>query len=761
MEQQPANNHINITFGDLIKKCLSRWKFIAMSVIVFTALGVLWAKISTPRSEVIANVLITSEDGMGAAGSMALEIASNFSMGDMFGSNRTVDDELAVMRSHSVYRQTVKDMKLNEIYTVKENFLKKIQYYTNPPVSLSYPAELADTLSIPIRFKLHVDAQGKVDVTTYFNRHKYSKVEGLTFPAVLTNPYGSFTLDRSADFRQGETLDETIILLSYDGAADAYSQILEAFIPNKKADMISISLLSTDPRYACKIVNNFIENYNTMGIEEKRERDNLTSKFVAQRLASLSDELADAESDIEKFKREQNLVDVETQAGLMLENANTQNNQLLEAETEYEILGMIRNFIADPANRYSLLPPLLSDDGSLAVLQNYNDLILKRLSMEGSARNDNAQLRLITEQIDAMRDNVIQSLDKKYEHMGVRVAEFRRQVNKTNAFIDQIPAKERQYVNMKRQQIVKEQLYLYLLRQQEEVAISIANARPRGLVIDAAYISTFPVGLTPIMKIILLFLLGWIFPVLYIYIAEKFRKHITSRDDVDAVTTLPVLGEVSATGNDNCPVVREGDSTVTGALFRIARANLVTLLGDNLKVTTVTSPADNDGKTFVALNIASALALTGKRTVIIDTELNGSGLSAVAGLAGGKGLADYLSGNIDDINSIIRRNALTGTALDVITAGQHSVNASDLLAGDRFKNLIASLRENYDYIILDADTLEGNATIRSVNRVTDATVIVFRAGKTLYSEIHRVNEIAGALNHPAVIVNDVQAKKHR
>lgn len=743
--------------GEFLDRCKARWKWFVISVAVFGCLGVIWVLRSQSQSEVIANVLISEDDGGG--GGIALEIASSFNMGDMFGGSRSVDDELAVMTSHTVMRNTVKALQLNEVCYKRENMLKTVRYYRDYPVVMSYNSTIPDTLSVSLKFKIHVADDSRVSVESYVSGKKYSKTEGQAFPVVVKLPYGEFTFTAADNFVKGEDFRGIVNLYSYDAAADAYAKELEIFILNKKTDMISLSLLSTDPVYACTIVNTVINEYNRMGIKEKQSRDSVTGRFIEQRLMSLSAELGAAEKEVENFKREHDIVDVSVQAELLLSNASDQTVELLKAETEYDILGATLKFISDPANRYSLIPAIQTENGGLSVIEPYNELVLKRMTMESSARENNASLKMITDQIDAMRKNVISSVDKQYENAGIRLAQIREQVNKSKSVLNQIPTQERQFIEIKRQQAIKEQLYMYLLKQREETAMSRSNARPRALIIDEAYISSERVGLTAKKKLALILLMGAVFPAIVIFVRERIGGKFYSKSDVAHLTDLPILGEVSADHSGSHVVVYNGVSSLATEQFRIIRSNLRLLLGENRKVALVSSVSHDEGKTFVAVNLAISLSLLGKRVLLIDMNIRDPKVGEYLGLPSREGLSRYLSDAGVKESEIISRYTSDGISVDVIQGGEDVSCPAELLESERLDYLMNSLRDKYDYIIADTASLGGLSDTRQLDRLCDVTVCVVRADFTTLNELSFINEAADTLTGMSIVVNGTVAPK--
>ena len=159
----------------LLRFYSTKWKYILVSVIVFMILGGIYAYTKSPIYEVQANVLITDNDTKN-------DFLRNFSMADMFGGKAAVDDEIALMYSHTLFNNIVREYQLNEQYIVKKNLLKKVRKYDDSPIELIIPQEFSDTLTEPVIFKLNVSKSGKVDV----------KMKKTMFEYVISNNDVSF-----------------------------------------------------------------------------------------------------------------------------------------------------------------------------------------------------------------------------------------------------------------------------------------------------------------------------------------------------------------------------------------------------------------------------------------------------------------------------------------------------------------------------------------------------------------------------------------
>ena len=477
----------------------------------------------------------------------------------------------------------------------------------------------------------------------------------------------------------------------------------------------------------------------------------------------MAQELEMSEKDIEVYKKSNNITDVRAEATYLMGRKGKLETELLTAETENEVLRLTRDFVANPSNKYALIPLSGMDingqqSAVTSAINKYNDLVLSRMKIENNAKSNNASLKVLNDQIDAMRANIISSLEKAIANSDVALRDLREQTRQSMSKLGEIPTQEREYYNMKRQQTVKEQLFLYLLQQREQTAISIANSMPRGTVIDEAYSLLTPVSMTRKKMLMCAFVLGLLLPIGYITVKNKLRNKFATKSEVEALTDVPVLGEVCLSHRKESVVVR--DSSSIAELFRLIRTNLGFVMGSANKVVLVTSTKSGEGKSFVSVNLAASFALLGKKVLLVGMDIRKPQLANYLGISHQPGLTQYLSSEQYKISDIIQKSVEV-ESLDVVVAGPVPPNPAELLAEGKVDAFFASMREIYDYIIIDSAPVGMVSDTFVLDRVADATVYVCRANYTTLQDIDFVSNLYDEkrLKKLSLIVNGTSAKK--
>lgn len=744
-----------IDFGEMIRDAVKKWYVFAISVVVCVGLAFVYSKIHNTEYLVKANMIISQEDDTSPAASLA-------GLGSLFGSSANVDDEVFAVSSHTVFKNVARELGINQRHVTRTGFLRSQFQYTDYPVAVKCNPSIPDTLRTGLSFKVVADTDGDVSVKVKARRDVIAEVKDAKFPVKLSTPYGEFTLDKTPYFPADEKVKTYISLMGYDDAAEMIARKVDIDIASRKSNVIELQLESTDIEYAKDVLNSIIEQYNLRGLEEKNARNLKTLEFVDSRLGLLGNDLVDSEANIESFKKSNGIVDVEAEATYQITKKGKFEEELIAAETELEVIKMIKEFLSNPENRYELVPVMLSEGNQQnTAINGYNDLIMKRITLMQDAHGSNAALKALNGQIDAFRQNILATIDRSYESTQIKVRDLRNGMNSTESRLGSIPSQERQYRDIMRQQTIKEQLYIFLLQQREETSMMLANSKLKGQIIDEAYALNEPLGMGRMMLLAIAFVLGLVFGALYLYLKKLLRNKFENREELEKLTRIPILGEMCTDHSGNALVVREGGSNSAAELFRLMRTNLQFILsGNDDKVILLTSTISGEGKSFISINLASSLALLKKRVLLVGLDVRNPKLTEYLNLPVAPGFTEYIAGDRFTLKDIIRKDAVQ-PGMDIITSGPVPPNPSELLNNEKVDRTFAELRKMYDFIVVDSAPVGMVSDTFSLTRVADATVYVTRANYSTKKEINFFNAIYrdARLKKMSLVINGTHTKK--
>lgn len=743
-----------IDIKGLAKQYVSKWYLFVISVVVCAGLAFLFCKSRQRTYGVRANVLIQVDD--------TNPLSAMGAVGDLLGSKGRVDDEVYVISSHSLLRDVVKELGINQTHMVKRGLLKRIDIYPKAPLEVVTAPELPDTLSTGIIFKVRVNDKGLASVKAKAKRDIIADVKDQPLPVVLNTEYGEFKIDKTKYFVAGEPLNDNITFSGYHAAAEDLALDVSCDIASKKSNAIELAIDCKNTQLGEAILNEMIKLYNMRGIREKNLQGEKTSQFIADRLVILNEGLNDSELAIEKYKRDHNIIDLQVDLSYNTQKKGELERALLNAETQAEIIRMTGDFLRNPENAYSLVPATIPDMAE--AIETYNEVVLKRLELLSSANPNNAMLKKISEQIDAMRANIITSVDRAQISADLSVKEIKGRKSVAESNLGSIPTQEREFLTLKREQLVKQNLYTFLLQRGEETSMLLANAVPKGIIVDQAYTLNKPLGLGNMMIMLIACCMGICLPPAYLWLRKLLRNKFETREEAEKIIDAPILGEMCQIRekNDGALAVGNGINSSASELFRLLRTNLLFMLnGADDKVVLMTSARSGEGKSYISINLAATLALLkGKRVLLVGMDIRKPQLANYMGIPSTPGLTEYLSTPGMNIDNIIRRNTPVEN-MDVIVAGPIPPNPSELLASDHVDELFAKLREKYDYIVIDSAPVGMVSDTFSLNRVADATVFVTRVNHSQISDLEYLNKIYAdkRLKKLSVVVNGTQSKQ--
>ena len=173
-----------------------------------------------------------------------------------------------------------------------------------------------------------------------------------------------------------------------------------------------------------------------------------------------------------------------------------------------------------------------------------------------------------------------------------------------------------------------------------------------------------------------------------------------------------------------------------------------------LKSLQITSPLAQDGKSTIALNLATALAEGGKRTVLlIEADLHRPNLSAQLGIEKRVGLADCLEGNLNPVSAVIRLEPL---GWYLLPSGEPRSNPTELLQTDAFAGVLQRLSPFFDWILIDSPPVIPLTDALSLARQADATLLVAREGRTPREAIEKAIAVLGRKRVLGIVLNALQ-----
>jgi tyrosine-protein kinase Etk/Wzc len=753
-----TNSYLNtatedeINLKEVIQKYLSHWKWILFSVFVFAVLGYIYVRSQVNIYQSEAKVLVkdTRKGGL----SMDLDIFSDLGIG---GANTNVYNEIEAFNTRTLLREVVKGLELQESLRLLGGIAAKdVLFYKNAPFKTSISTDALRQLEKVVSFEVKILDGERVQIKEIYSPSLGERVERDLAKAKwnqeLESVLGKIALirDLSVDLHPGDKF--LLRLNTIDGVVDEIRANLSVEAVSKDVSVISIKHKGPINELNNDIINNLIHQHEQRTVRDKNEITLATSEFIRERMLLIERELETVEDSSQAFKSKNRLIDVESDAAMFLTKESAIEKQITDAMIQLSIAGFMNEFIQQAKGLGELFPSNLGiDDQSIArLIEEHNKLVLERNRLLESSSAKNPKVIQLENQLQAIRESLKESLNKVQSSLEINLQALRKQEGQYKNQLANIPAFEREYREILRQQQIKETLYLYLLQKREENEIAMASTLGSVKVLDEAYPAKEPVA--PKKKIIFLgaVLLGLILPIGIIYVLDIMDTKVKRREELEQLG-IPFLGEIPYYKGDKSLVAVKGERSSTAEALRMLRTNMDFLLSevsDRGKVVFVTSTIAGEGKTFMALNLASSLALTDKKVVVLGMDLRAPKLAKYTNIPNSTGVSDYLVNEnitIEQITHQVKDNQL----LDMILSGSIPPNPSELLFLPRMNEIFEQLQAKYDYIIVDS---------APVGLVVDTVSMLHKADLLLY--VVRYNYLErDALQLPKNLVKDKKVKR--
>jgi len=294
---------------------------------------------------------------------------------------------------------------------------------------------------------------------------------------------------------------------------------------SRESNVITISTASTCPDLAINTINMLLDQYNKSEGTDKNQVAFQTAQFLSTRLSVISSELTRIEAQLEEYKRTRQIADLDEVANTYQQTGLVYQQQVAELESELDVLNFMGEQLANPANRYTMIPGNMGvSDNTLAMLiQDYNDRIAHRNLMLQTATLENPVVQQETELIDQKRQSIKEGIVQARQSISMRKEFVLKQQQQYDSRLAAVPETERCYMELCRDKETKEKQYLYLIEKQEENAMLLASDAVPAKIVDHAQFNPYPIA--PKLKIVAMkvFCIGMLLPFL-VFFFGYFRK---------------------------------------------------------------------------------------------------------------------------------------------------------------------------------------------------------------------------------------------
>lgn len=749
---------------DILDTVLDNWKWFLLSVIVCVGLARLYLASRSYIYQRQAVMLV--KDDSGSPGGRRSSISTDALMqlnGVLAGTS--VKNEVYILHSFQLSKEVAKNLHLDVMYNFKKH-LKNISLYKNRPVTVDF----LQPFTVPVTFSMDINSSQECFIhdVKYGVPLKESSYTGkVRIGQMLDAPFGKLLVTPMEGYMKafiGKTIKVTRI--SIDDAAIMIMNKCSSSELDKESTLVRITCNDTNIERADDILSGLLDAYKQSIIEDKNQIAQSTAAFIDSRIQLIHQELSDVEGKMADFKQSSGLMDIKANSEAFLAQSTTARQRTIQAEMQYSMVQYLVDYLTENSKGHSLIPTMggINDNGIQAQITQYNQAMLNRNRLAENTSESSPAIKELDSNLSQMHAAALASLRGYASSLKLQLDKAKAEEGKVLSTINTVPQKEKQVIDITRQQVLKETLYTFLLNKREETALQLAITEANIRIVEHPFGSKIPVAPRKLVISLFALILGLAIPFTFFQIKERLNMSVRGRKDIETYTTIPILGEIphrKSGISDSDIVVSAQSDDVIGEAFRLLRFSM-SFINKDARIIMFTSTMPGEGKTFISRNFAATLGMAGKKVVLVDTDIRKRTQSKLSLKGRSQGLTSYLSGAEDDITALVVTQD-NECNLDMLPAGITPPNPAELLMSDRLEQCMEELKKHYDYIVVDNVPAQVVADAGIVNRIADLTIYVIRESKIdrrYLPELERLHQ-EGKFNHLCIVMNDCQNRNKK
>jgi capsular exopolysaccharide synthesis family protein len=711
-----------ISYRKVIQVILSRWKWIACTTSFGLLLGAVILEFTPPTYLTEASLKFEEKRS---------DISELMTVRNVYDRSDKLLSEQYVIRSREVLLNAIK--KLNyPVSFYKAATIRNVELYPEVPISIRNVERITGPVATSFEFK----ARSARRFTLRYVVGGRNITKNYSVGELISAGHIKFIVD---NYRFVNESSPTIIF-HFNTPEQLLTRVNEGLKmnENKSTNILTFAQADENPTFAADILNSILDEYVRHDRTQKTISSTQTIKFIDRLQADMMGIVRTSGSNLEKFKVASRILDISGASRKVIEKLETldkeKSNLKLEAMMVRQLQkDILANNDSDEINNnlQGITDPLLE-----GLLNQYNNLLARKQHELITYRPGAFSVQEIDKQLRAIKSSFINNVNAQLEKNRKALLFIEHETQEIKESFNAIPKAEKEYVSLHSDVEVNQKVYAYLSEKKLEAQISKAAATPGVQIVDRAQINE--VAITPIPKNVYstALLLGLCSGITLIFCVRVLNPFIYDTESIGLISSVPIIGIIRKYPSKYSPPMSEilklrDLKSIFSESVRAVRTNISFLAPDErCKVICITSEIAREGKSFTAVNIASTLCLIEKKVIIIAADLRKSRLHHAFGISNLVGLSTFLSGQATG-KDIVFSTAVPD--LFFIPAGPVPPNPSELLHSARMNSLIAGLKLQFDYIIIDCAPLGLVSDAVPLIKLANINLFIIRAGVSRFT----------------------------
>ncbi|RZL16154.1 MAG: tyrosine protein kinase [Pedobacter sp.] len=723
------------------------WPVFLICMLLSISVAAAYIYLATPYY-FVSTTLMVQDDKKGDG--MLKESA--FSDLNMFHSTKTIDNEIQILRSTNTIQKVLKSLAIATRCFIDGPLIKKEVYGSSSPLKINVINVNNLAYTNPLKVSIVNANEFRLSTLGFEPSKTYRFGERIKGPGFV------ISVDKTRLKATAGEKFEVSFINTYELAKSYHNTRLDITPVVKDANVLQISLQDNIPERGMAILNQLVKEYNMQDVLHKNQMALATIDFIDTRLSYLTTDLGSVELNVQKYKQQNRVTNIQSDAESNLSRAEEYKQDLEKVKVQLNILNTIDKSLRKSASFLPIVPGTgsLQDGTLLSLIAKYNTTLEEYQQLLSGNLPGNPLVVAVKDRLVIMRDNISNNILSIRNNLNITQNNLASNYTEFDARIKATPALETGLQQRDREQVVKANLFQYLMQKREETALALSSNIADAKVVDPAGYES--IAAKPKKQFIYLcaFIMGFIIPISLISAKEFFDNRIYTIQEVKENGNLKILGELCHSQQVGILASTDKRRSDISELFRYLRTNLtLNMDGKHRQVLMVTSSIQGEGKTFTSINLAASLSDINKKVLLLEFDLRKPDLLRQLGIDAGKGVSDYIYDLSTTLSDIVYPSGISDN-LFVIGSGTMLLNSGNDLQNPRIADLFRQLREEFDYIILDTSPVALVADAFNLATYIDTTIYVIRYNYTSRAYLNVLADIEknNKLKELMIILND-------
>jgi len=723
--------------AQVVKTVLRRkWWVLLVSILTFTGIAFFILRYSKPVYE--STMLIQLADSDQARDLLDIE--------NINSTNSNFNANLELLRSQLLFERALQKMNAH-VSLFQEGKILTEEKYTSSCFNVS-TVQLKDSslINIPI----YVNLQGNNLELTYDFQNKTKRVKGFANGHLVNEDFDVVlnVMDRATMEKILKNDKLFFAFNSIGSLSSKFSSNLSVNPMDPNAQTIELRFAAYNPYFCADLLNSLANTFFNFELDIKRKGNENVLLFIDQQLDSLSQELENSKDSLVFFQRQSNLADPEAIGSNLTENVIKLQDQLYEIEDELNGLNKVASKLTKEPNRleiYRLLPEMLGKSYQLSLskqIEELYEMLERKENLLYSVTEENPEIKSLTLRISMKTEGIRKTIVFLQNRLAENANVLRSKIGSIQNDIFKIPEKKMEYGRLKNIQDLNDKYFSLLTEKKVMYAISNAGYSSSNRILSKAMVQSNPINPNRNQIYGAFIGFGFFFGFIILFIAYVRYNEVNSVDDLKKILppnlsylgTVPLLKESMDYSE---LLVYDSPKSIISEAMRNIRANMSFVFPD-YKTIAISSSVSGEGKTFVSLNLAAIIAMSGKKTVLIDLDLRKPKIHLALKASNKIGMSNALV-NQKTWQECVQNSNVEN--LHFLTAGPVPPNPSELILSKKMAEILEELGTIYDVIVIDNPPVGVVSDGVQLLAKADIPIYVFKANYSKRSYAERVEEL--------------------